>query len=81
MTKDHWLESASTTLAAILAADHGVHIDRSLLAATLDRRRSNLMHDLNLPAHVVESMLNASELRAVAGLMANARRARLVAVA
>ena len=81
MTQDHWLESATITVASILATDHGVHVDRTLLAATIDRRRSNLMRSLNLPETLAEPLLTAAELRQLAGHIARAHEQAMSAVA
>ncbi len=76
MGSDQWLEGAATMLGAILAADHGVHVDRAVLATLLDRRRTNLANALGMAPAQVEPMLNAGELRDIARMMAEARLAR-----
>lgn len=73
MVTDVWLESATTTLASILATDHGLCIDRALLATMLDRRRAHLARALGLTEAQVEPMLSAGELRDIARLMAHAQ--------
>ena len=72
MTADVWLESATTTLGAILRSEHGMYVDRSLLVAMLDRRRTNLANSLGLPRWQVEPMLTGAEIRELATLMAGA---------
>lgn len=72
---DEWLESATTTLGAVLAADYAMHVDRALLTSILDRRRSNLANALGLTPAQVEPMLDGGELRDIARMMDQARQA------